>query len=131
MVENIQKGEFSLRDMRDQFSSVLNMGPLSQVVSMIPGLSSNLIPKGREKESTARIKRFLCIMDSMTDEELDCIKPMSDLRLLRIAKGSGCRPEEVAFLLEEHKKFAKMVEQFGKMKLNNQTDLKNLNRNPK
>lgn len=117
--------------MRDQFASVLNMGPLNQVVSMIPGLSSNLIPKGREKESTARIKRYLCVMDSMTDEELDCIKPLVPLRILRIAKGSGVRPEEIAFLLEEHKKFAKMVEQFGKMKLNNATDLKNLNRNPK
>jgi signal recognition particle subunit SRP54 len=41
---------------------------------MIPGLSSNLIPKGKEKESTQRIKRFLCIMDSMTNEELDCTK---------------------------------------------------------
>jgi len=85
MVENIQKGEFSLRDMRDQFQSVLNMGPLNQVVSMIPGLSSNLIPKGREKESTDRIKRFLCMMDSMTDEELDCTKPMNDRRIFRIA----------------------------------------------
>jgi len=77
---------------------------------MIPGLSSNLIPKGREKESTDRIKRFLCMMDSMTDEELDCKKPLNEQRIIRIAKGSGTRPEEVAFLLEEHKKFAKMVE---------------------
>jgi len=38
---------------------------------MIPGLSSNLIPKGREKESVARIKRFLYMMDSMTEAELD------------------------------------------------------------
>ena len=95
------------------------MGPLNQVVGMIPGLSSNLIPKGREKESTARIKRFLCIMDSMTKEELDCIKPLNDSRIIRIARGSGTRPEEVNFLMEEHKKFAKMVEKMGKMKLNN------------
>ena len=47
------------------------MGPLNQVVSMIPGLNANMIPKGREKEGAARIKRFLCMMDSMTKEELD------------------------------------------------------------
>ncbi len=117
--------------MRDQFQSVLNMGPLNQVVSMIPGLSSNLIPKGREKESTARIKRFLCMMDSMTDEELDGIKQLNETRIVRIARGSGTRPEEVAFLLEEYKKFAKMVSKFGEMKLDKQGDLKNLNRNPK
>lgn len=60
-----------MRDMRDQFSSVLSMGSLNQVVSMIPGLNANMLPKGREKEGTARIKRFLCMMDSMTEEELD------------------------------------------------------------
>lgn len=85
------------------------MGPLNQVVSMIPGLSSNLIPPGREKESSARIKRFLCMMDSMTSDELDCIKPLNDSRIIRIARGSGTRPEEVNILLEEYKKFAKMV----------------------
>lgn len=102
------------------------MGPLNQVVSMIPGLSSNLIPKGKEKESTARIKRFLCIMDSMTNEELDCVKPMNETRVIRVARGSGARPEEVNFLLEEYKKFAKMVGGLGNLKLNNKTDLKNL-----
>jgi signal recognition particle subunit SRP54 len=66
MAENIEKGEFSMRDMKDQFSSVLQMGPLGQVVSMIPGMNANMMPKGREKEGTARIKRFLCMMDSMT-----------------------------------------------------------------
>jgi signal recognition particle subunit SRP54 len=98
---------------------------------MIPGLSSNLIPKGKEKESTARIKRFLCMMDSMTNEELDCLKPLTETRMIRIAKGSGTRPEEVNFLMEEHKKFSKMVGKMGKMKLNNKTDMTNMNRNPK
>ena len=98
---------------------------------MIPGLSSNLIPPGREKESTARIKRFLCMMDSMTNDELDCVKPLNDTRIIRIARGSGTRPEEVNFLLEEYKKFAKMVKKMGEMKLNSKTDANSLNRNPK
>jgi len=38
--------------------------------------------------------------------------------MVRIAKGSGTRPEEVNFLLEEYKKFAKMVKNMGNMKLN-------------
>ena len=71
------------------------------------------------------------MMDSMTKEELDGLKPMTDTRIVRVARGSGTRPEEVNFLLEEHKKFAKMVEKMGKMKLNNQTDMKQLQRNPK
>ena len=117
-----------MRDMRDQFSSVLSMGSLNQVVSMIPGLNANMLPKGREKEGTARIKRFLCMMDSMTEEELDSTEenPWSTSRIIRIAQGSGTRPEEVFMLIEEHKKFKKMVEQFGKMKLNNPNDLQAL-----
>ena len=46
MIEQIKKGIFTLRDMRDQFGSVLNMGPLNQVVGMIPGFNANMIPKG-------------------------------------------------------------------------------------
>ena len=95
MAENISKGQFSMRDMRDQFSSVLSMGPLNQVVSMIPGLNANMIPKGREKEGTARIKRFLCMMDSMTEVELSATAetPFTEpSRIFRIARGSGTKP---------------------------------------
>jgi signal recognition particle subunit SRP54 len=90
---------------------------------MIPGLSSNLIPPGKEKESTARIKRFLCMMDSMTYEELDSIKQLDESRIIRIARGSGTRPQEVAFLLEEYKKFSAMVQKMGKLNLTGKNDL--------
>ena len=59
---------------------------------MIPGFNANMIPKGQEKASTDRIKKFLCIMDSMTKEELDCIKPFNEKRVLRVARGSGMPP---------------------------------------
>lgn len=72
---------------------------------MIPGLNANLLPKGKEKEGTERVKRFLYMMDSMTNEELDCIKPLNEARIARVAQGSGTRIEEVNVLIEEHKKF--------------------------
>lgn len=115
--------------MKDQFNSVLNMGSISKVVGMIPGLSSNLIPKGKEKESTDRIKKFMCIMDSMTDKELDCEQEITESRLYRIAKGAGAHPREVQYLLEEHKRFAKMVGQMGKMGLGNM-DEASIKKNP-
>lgn len=46
-----------------------------QVMSMIPGFSNALMPPGHEKESGAKIKRYMCIMDSMTDKELDSSDP--------------------------------------------------------
>jgi len=77
MMENIKQGKFTLRDRGDQFSQVLNMGPISNVVGMIPGFNANMIPKGQEKESTDRIKKFLYMMDSMTTKELDCVEPIN------------------------------------------------------
>jgi signal recognition particle subunit SRP54 len=55
------------------------------------------------------------MMDSMTKDELDCVKPLTETRIARIAQGSGTRPEEIQFLMEEHKKFEKMVGNISKM----------------
>jgi len=127
MINRMQQGQFSLRDLREQFQSVMNMGPLNQIIGMIPGLNANLIPKGKEKESVARLKRFLYIMDSMTNEELDGVKQMNDSRAKRVAKGSGTSFREVNELLEEYKRFAKMVGNLGGKKGG---DLNKMARNP-
>ena len=56
-------------------------------------------------------------MDSMTKEELDSIKPLTEQRVLRIARGAGTQPQELLFLISEHKRFSKMVEKMGKLNL--------------
>lgn len=66
---------------------------------MIPGFDSNLLTKDKEKESTAKIQRFLTAIDSMTKEEIDCIKPIDENRIKRISRGSGVHPAEIHFLL--------------------------------
>merc|ERR1712113_792116 len=83
----------------------------------------------------------MTIMDSMTDDELDCKKgacldkdlSRGDLsRVIRVARGSGTHPMAVAELLTEHKRFEKMVGKMGKAGLMKETgDMANLNRNPK
>ena len=69
VVKKFAQGQFSLRDMREQFSNVMKMGNLSQVVSMIPGMSF-LMPKGKEREGENNIQMFMTIMDSMSEDEL-------------------------------------------------------------
>lgn len=81
LIENLKEGKFTMRDMRDQFAQVMSMGNIGQLASMIPGLNSNLITKDKEKESTAKIQRFLTAMDSMNKEELDSIKPLDEKRI--------------------------------------------------
>lgn len=105
------------------------MGSLSNVVGMIPGFNANMIPKGQEKASTDRIKKFMCMMDSMTKDELDCIKPLDESRVLRIAKGAGQHPKELLFLLGEHKRFSSMVAKMGNMNLDGM-DEKAMKANP-
>lgn len=51
----------------------------------------------------------------MTPKELDCVEPLTQTRVLRIAKGSGANPRELLFLLSEHKRFSQMVGRMGKM----------------
>merc|ERR1712146_670348 len=91
---------------------------------------NNLMGKTNEKESIARVKKFICIMDSMTDEELDGIKPISHSRMVRIAKGSGALVPQVDQMLEEFKRMKTMIEKMGKAKLGKGNDMQNLMRNP-
>jgi signal recognition particle subunit SRP54 len=129
LADNLSKGVFTLRDMRDQYTSVLKMGPLDKVVSMIPGLGNMMIPQGKEKEASSKIKKYLCMMDSMTDEELDRKKKIDESRMKRIARGCGCIPQEVHDMLDEYNKFAKMVEKMGPLTKGNK-DMSQLTRNP-
>ena len=127
--ETIQKGKFTIRDMRDQYQSILQMGPLDKVVEMIPGFSENMLPKGKEKEASAKIKKFLCMMDSMTDEELDGKKKLDDSRMKRICRGSGGSMFELKLFIEEFKKFEKMISKMPKLTKNN-NELAAMQRNP-
>lgn len=98
---------------------------------MIPGLNSNLITKDKEKESTAKIQRFLTAMDSMTKEELDSIKPLDEKRIRRISRGSGVHPAEIHFLLAQHKQMGEMVKKVGSLaNFGDNMNMDALKRNP-
>lgn len=136
LMAKFSKGLFTLRDMYEQLQYVTKLGSLQQVMSMIPGMNSEMLPQGYEKSGVQRIKRFMTMMDSMTDDELDCKKGVAldkDLsRVIRVARGSGVHPMAVAELLHEHKRFEKMVGKMGKAGLMKESgDMANLNRNPK
>ncbi|KAG2374062.1 hypothetical protein C9374_011141 [Naegleria lovaniensis] len=133
MAEGIAKGIYTMRDMREHFTSIMKMGPLSQVMSMIPGFSEQLLPKGSEQEGNARLKKYLTIMDSFNDEEMDCTDitklPNMPSRIMRIARGSGKTPKDVQELLEQFKLFQSMIGKLGSLNLNNiksQKDIESL-----
>ena len=124
LLQKMSDGIFTLRDMYEQFQNIMRMGPLSQVLSMIPGLPQGAAGQTPEqqKAGSQRLKNFCTMMDSMTDAELDSEKTLdlqNDMearyRVMRIARGSGRHPQEVLQLLDEHKRFSKMVGKMGKL----------------
>ena len=108
-------GEFTFRDMYEQFQNILKLGPLSKVMSMIPGFSQMMGP-GKEKDAVERIKRFMSVMDSMTAEELDStdkIFTAQPNRCVRIARGAGVPLRAVYEVIQTYKPFKGIA---GKMK---------------
>ena len=126
IMESINKGQFSYKDLKEQYNTVLKMGPLDKVVGMIPGLSSEMIPKGQEKEAGNKIKKHMFMMDSMTNAELDGKVKLDEERIKRIARGSGTLIIEVKNLIDEHAKFAKIITNMKNLK-NKNLDSKNPN----
>jgi signal recognition particle subunit SRP54 len=110
-MKRMERGQFSLRDMRAQFEGILKLGPMSKVMEMMPGMLSQLMPKGQEAEASKRFKVFLCIMDSMTGAELDdpLLFQKDSNRIMRVAYGSGQHPALVHQMLQQYFQMEKMV----------------------
>lgn len=121
LIEKLKHGEFTLRDMYEQFQNIMKMGPFSQIMGMIPGFSSDFMTKGNEQESMGRLKKLMTIMDSMNDQELDHregakLFSRQTGRVTRVARGAGVTTREVQELLAQYTKFAAMVKKMGGIK---------------
>ncbi|WP_332897604.1 signal recognition particle protein Srp54 [Haladaptatus sp. CMSO5] len=116
--EDMLKGKFTLRDMRRQMQAMNKMGPLDQVLDMIPGLGGGLkdqLPDDAMDVTKDRMRVFEFIMDSMTENELENPRSISASQVKRIARGSGTSEEKVRELLQQHKMMEQTLKQFGGM----------------
>ncbi|HWG89399.1 MAG TPA: signal recognition particle protein Srp54 [Candidatus Thermoplasmatota archaeon] len=100
--KKIMSGRFSLVEMRQQMDMLNNMGPLSKVLDMIPGMGSvRSRMQDKEMEATQlRLKKFRVIMDSMTQYEMENPENIKSSRIKRISRGAGVDPKEVKELLK-------------------------------
>jgi len=101
-VNAMMRGKFTLRDMYKQLEALNKMGPLKQIMSMIP-LGNVEVPGEVYDVTSAKMARYRYIMDSMTGIELDDPSVLSSSRIQRIATGSGSSPEEVRELIKYYK----------------------------
>jgi signal recognition particle subunit SRP54 len=101
-VNAMLRGKFSLRDMYKQLEALNRMGPLKQIMNMLPMGNVNLSQDVYDVTST-KMQRYRIIMDSMTGSELDDPGIIGSSRVQRISMGAGATPEEVRELLRYHK----------------------------
>jgi signal recognition particle subunit SRP54 len=102
----IQKGQFTLEDFLEQFQSLKRMGPLKDVLAMLPGAGALLRQVSVEDRDVARVEG---IIRSMTLEERRNPKVMGGSRKRRVAAGSGTTPTDVNRLLSQFAEAQKMM----------------------
>ena len=113
--EDMLEGAFTLKDMRKQMQAMNNMGPLDQVMDMIPGLGGGIkdqLPDDAMDVTADRMREFDVIMDSMTEDELEDPRSIGQSRVRRIARGSGTSEDRVRELLQQHKMMERTLNQF-------------------
>jgi signal recognition particle subunit SRP54 len=107
MLRKLRKSEFTLEDYREQLAQVRKMGPLDQVLAMIPGLGpvKNVDTEAGERE----MRRAIAMIDSMTAGERRDPSVINGSRRKRIARGSGARVEDVNRLLKQFAQARKVM----------------------
>ncbi len=111
LARKLRRAEFTLEDYRDQMKQLRKMGPLDQVLSMIPGAGSL---KGVDVDrGEQELRRTIAIIDSMTPQERQEPSVINGGRRKRIAKGSGSRVEDVNRLLKQFAQARKLVKGLG------------------
>jgi signal recognition particle subunit SRP54 len=111
----LHKNEIDLQDFLEQIGQMEKMGPLSQIVGMIPGMGQLMGDK--EEDMQSEFSRMKAIIQSMTVDERKHPEIIDGSRRKRIAKGSGRTLPEINNLLKQFKDMRKMMKGFsgGKM----------------
>ncbi len=109
----LRKGQFTLDDFLDQMRQVRKMGPLQNLVKMMPGLPKELKSAQVDESELARVEAIIC---SMTPRERREPSLINGSRRLRIARGSGTTTADVNALLKQFKMVQQMMRSVAKGK---------------
>jgi signal recognition particle subunit SRP54 len=115
MERKLREASFDLEDFLEQFQQVQQMGPLSQILEMVPGMgrmTGDISPEVTDRQ----FKRIEAIILSMTPEERRNPRILNASRKRRVARGSGTTVQEVNALLKQFRQMQQMMKQLGKGK---------------
>jgi len=114
MEQRLQEGQFDFEDFRDQLRQIKKLGPLTDVLGMIPGVGK--MTKGLDmQDAEDSLKKTEAIINSMTLAERRSPKIMNASRRRRIAHGSGTTVQDVNMLMKQFRDMQKMMKQMGIM----------------
>ncbi|HIE37786.1 MAG TPA: signal recognition particle protein [Anaerolineales bacterium] len=113
MEEKIRRAEFDLGDFLEQLQQVRRMGPISQILDMVPGMGK-LAGAMAPGEAEQQLRRVEAIILSMTPQERRNPRILNASRKRRIARGSGTSVQEVNALLSQFRQMQRMMKRLGR-----------------
>jgi signal recognition particle subunit SRP54 len=114
LTEKMRQDAFTLEDFKEQLSQIKQMGPLDQLLGMLPGMGKMNQLKDLDVDES-HLKKIEAIIDSMTVEERRNPDLIGGSRRRRIAKGSGTRVQDVNRLLKQFNQTRQLMKQFAGM----------------
>ena len=109
--KKILQATFDLEDFLNQLQQLKKMGPLSQIMEMIPGFSAMKGKINADELDESQLTRTEAIIHSMTPQERQKPEMIGGSRRKRIARGSGTTPQDVNQLLNQFRQMQKMMRQ--------------------
>lgn len=110
LAKKVAKNKFTLEDLRNQLQQLRKMGPMSQILGMLPNA-----PRVNEEDvDESVIVRMQAVLDSMTVREREHPQLINGSRKKRIAKGSGTTVQEVNRVMKQYQTMRKMMKRFSK-----------------
>jgi len=116
--KKVKTASFNLEDFLTQLAELRKMGPVSNLLEMLPGASklARQLPAGMEEQ---QLKKIEAMIFSMTPDERQNPQIIDGSRRRRIAKGSGCRTQDINQLLNQFRQMQKLMKMGmgGKLKM--------------
>ena len=110
LAHRVAKDKFTLEDLRSQLGQVKKMGPLQNIIGMLPGVPKELKNTQIDDKELGKVE---AIIRSMTPAERNDITIINGSRRLRIAQGSGTSTQDVNALLKQFKMVQGMMKQMS------------------
>jgi signal recognition particle subunit SRP54 len=126
VAEKMRRGAFDLADLREQLTQMQNLGGMSGLMTMLPGMGKIKNQLAERNLDEKVLKRQMAIIDSMTPQERRNPDVLKASRKRRIAAGSGTKPEDINRLLKMHRTMADVMKAIGGAKRGTMASIANM-----